>query len=34
VVRFLPTLSMSENHIEEAVEMMGDALDGLYGDAE
>ena len=31
VVRFLPTLSMSEAHIEEAVEMMGDALDGLWG---
>ena len=34
VVRFLPTLSMSEAHIEEAVEMMGDALDGLFGAAE
>ena len=34
VVRFLPTLSMSEKHIEEAVEMMADALDGLYGEAE
>lgn len=34
VVRFLPTLSMSEKHIEEAVEMMSDALDGLYGEAE
>ena len=33
VVRFLPTLSMTEAHIEEAVEMMGDALDGLF-DAE
>ena len=33
VVRFLPTLSMSEKHLEEAVEMMGDALDELYGDA-
>ena len=32
VVRFLPTLSMSEKHLEEAVEMMGDALDGLYGE--
>ena len=30
VVRFLPTLSMSTNHIEEAVEMMGDALDELF----
>ena len=34
VVRFLPTLSMSEKHLEEAVEMMGDALDGLYGETE
>ena len=34
VVRFLPTLSMSEKHLEEAVEMMGDALDGLYGEEE
>lgn len=33
VVRFLPTLSMQEKHLEEAVEMMGDALDGLF-DAE
>ena len=33
VVRFLPTLSMSEKHLEEAVEMMGDALGELYGDA-
>ncbi len=32
VVRFLPTLSMTGAHLEEAVEMMGDALDGLYGD--
>ena len=31
VVRFLPTLSMRENHLEEAVEMMGEALDGLFG---
>ena len=31
VVRFLPTLSMSEKHLEEAVEMMGDALEELYG---
>ena len=30
VVRFLPTLSMTTDHIEEAVEMMGDALDELY----
>ena len=34
VVRFLPTLSMTEKHLEEAVEMMGDALDGLYGGEE
>ncbi len=35
VVRFLPTLSIQEKHLEEAVEMMGDALDGLFGgDAE
>ena len=33
VVRFLPTLSMSEKHLEEAVEMMGDALDELYGES-
>ena len=32
VVRFLPTLSMSEPHLEEAVELMGEALDGLYGE--
>ena len=32
VVRFLPTLSMTEAHLEEAVELMGDALDGLWGD--
>lgn len=31
VVRFLPTLSMSEAHLEEAVEMMGDALEGVWG---
>ena len=34
VVRFLPTLSMSEKHLEEAVEMMGDALEELYGEAQ
>ncbi|MBR1871371.1 MAG: aminotransferase class III-fold pyridoxal phosphate-dependent enzyme, partial [Kiritimatiellae bacterium] len=27
VVRFLPTLSMKENHLEDAVEMRGDALE-------
>ncbi len=31
VVRFLPTLSMKESHLEDAVEMMGDALDELWG---
>jgi len=31
VVRFLPTLSMTESKLEEAVEMMGDALEELYG---
>ncbi|MCQ2388863.1 MAG: aminotransferase class III-fold pyridoxal phosphate-dependent enzyme, partial [Kiritimatiellae bacterium] len=35
VVRFLPTLSMSEDHLEEAVDMMSEALDELWGgDAE
>ncbi len=33
-VRLLPTLSMTEAHIEEAVEMMGEALDDLFGVAE
>ena len=33
VVRFLPTLSMSEKHLEEAVDMMADALNELYGEA-
>ena len=32
VVRFLPTLSMTEARLEEAVEMMGDALDGLWSE--
>lgn len=31
VVRFLPTLSMKESHLEDAVEMMGDALEELWG---
>ena len=31
VVRFLPTLSMTTARIEEAVEMMGDALEELFG---
>ncbi len=30
VVRFLPTLSMSEDDLANVVEYMGDALDGLY----
>ena len=35
VVRFLPPLSIPENHLEEAVEMMGDSLDEIFGnDAE
>ncbi len=34
VVRFLPTLSMKESNLEQAVEMMGEALDELYGQAE
>ena len=34
VVRFLPTLSIREDHLEEAVEMMGDSLDELFGTAE
>ena len=33
VVRFLPTLSMKESNLEQAVEMMGEALDELYGNA-
>ena len=31
VVRFLPTLSMRESNLEQAVEMIGDALAELYG---
>ena len=34
VVRFLPTLSIREDHLEEAVEMMGDSLDELFAPAE
>ena len=34
VVRFLPTLSMKDSHLEEAVEMMGETLDELFGVAE
>ena len=32
VVRFLPTLAMTEARLEEAVETMGDALDGLWSE--
>ncbi len=32
VVRFLPTLSMTEDHLEEAVDMMSEALDELWGE--
>ena len=31
VVRFLPTLSILESHLEEAVEMMGESLEELFG---
>ncbi len=34
VVRFLPPLSIKDGAIEDAVEMMGDSLDGLFGAAE
>ncbi|MCL1920549.1 MAG: aspartate aminotransferase family protein [Kiritimatiellaeota bacterium] len=34
VVRFLPPLNVKEANIEEALEMVGDALDELYGEAE
>ena len=34
VVRFLPTLSMKESNLEQAVEMMGEALEELYDTAE
>jgi acetylornithine aminotransferase/acetylornithine/N-succinyldiaminopimelate aminotransferase len=34
VVRFLPPLSIKENDLEEALEMIGDALDQLFGEAE
>jgi acetylornithine/N-succinyldiaminopimelate aminotransferase len=32
VVRFLPPLNVKESNIEEALEMLGDALDSLYGE--
>ena len=31
VVRFLPPLTLGEGDLEDAVEMIGDALDGLFG---
>lgn len=34
VVRFLPPLCISEKEMEEAVEMIGDTLDNLYGGEE
>ena len=34
VVRFLPPLTVKEDEIEEALEMIGDALDELFGDGE
>lgn len=34
VVRFLPPLNVKDNDLEEALEMIGDALDQLYGEQE
>lgn len=34
VVRFLPPLSVKEGDLEEALEMVGDALENLYGERE
>jgi acetylornithine aminotransferase/acetylornithine/N-succinyldiaminopimelate aminotransferase len=34
VVRFLPPLNVKENDLEEALEMIGEALDQLFGEAE
>jgi acetylornithine/N-succinyldiaminopimelate aminotransferase len=34
VVRFLPPLNVKETNIEEALEMLGDALDSVYGEEE
>ena len=34
VVRFLPPLNIKENDLEEALEMIGDALDQLFGEQE
>jgi len=33
VVRFLPPLVLGEGDLEDAVDMIGDALDGLFGEA-
>jgi len=34
VVRFLPPLNVKDSDLEEALEMIGDALDQLFGGAE
>lgn len=34
VVRFLPPLTINEDELEEGLEMIGDALDELYGESE
>lgn len=34
VVRFLPPLNVKDNDLEEALEMVGDALEQLYGETE
>ena len=34
VVRFLPSLNVTDAEMEEALEIIGDALDELYGDGE
>ena len=34
VVRFLPPLNVKEDVLEEALEMIGDALEQLYGEQE
>jgi len=32
VVRFLPPLNVKDEELEEALEMIGDALEELYGE--
>ena len=32
VVRFLPPLVLSENDLEESLDMISDALDNIYGE--